>query len=266
MSVDYTPITELPERGATAEQLRILCTRYLLGCEYSVGKTVLEVACGGGVGLGLLARGAESVVGGDIEGGNCRVAWQTYRGRAHVHVLQLDAEQMPFAAGGFDLVLLFEAIYYLARTDLFLSEALRVLRPGGVLLVSTVNPQWIGFNPSPLSRRYYSGPELAELLAGCGLKAELKVGFPDTGGGVAAAVARAVKVAAVRLHLIPKTMKGKEWLKRLFYGRLTPIPRELTPGTAPIEPLVRIEEAGELNKYKMIYAVARKAKLPEDLK
>jgi hypothetical protein len=60
-------------------------------------------------------------------------------------------------------------------------------------------------------------------------------------------------------------MKGKELLKRIFFGRLTPIPRELSPGVAPIEPLVRIEEAGDLTKYKMIYAVARRAKQPEDL-
>jgi len=51
-------------------------------------------------------------------------------------------------------------------------------------------------------------------------------------------------------------MKGKEFLKRLFYGRLTPIPRELREGVAPVEPLIPLSEISDLSKFKMIYAIA----------
>ena len=53
-----------------------------------------------------------------------------------------------------------------------------------------------------------------------------------------------------------RTMKGKEFLKRLFYGRLTPIPRELREGVAPVEPLIPLSEISDLSKFKMIYAIA----------
>ena len=33
-----------------------------------------------------------------------------------------------------------------------------------------------------------------------------------------------VKRAAGKLNLVPRSMKGKEWLKRVFYGELFPLP------------------------------------------
>jgi hypothetical protein len=129
-----------------------------------------------------------------------------------------------------------------------------------------VNPQWTGFNPSPFSTKYYSATELVVLLRAQGFEAELYAAFRESEEGPVAAAVHALKVVAVKLHLIPKTMKGKEFLKRIFLGRLTPIPCELTPNIAPLEPLVRIEEAEDLTKYKMLYAVARRAKQPEELK
>jgi hypothetical protein len=37
-----------------------------------------------------------------------------------------------------------------------------------------------------------------------------------------------IKKIAVPLHLIPKTMKGKEFLKRIFFGKLVPLPHGIT--------------------------------------
>ncbi len=48
-------------------------------------------------------------------------------------------ESLPFADGSFDLVVAFEVIEHLARWQDFLTEARRVLRPAGLLLVSTPN-------------------------------------------------------------------------------------------------------------------------------
>jgi len=46
---------------------------------------------------------------------------------------------MPFAAESFDLVTAFEVIEHLARWEELLTESSRVLKPGGILLVSTPN-------------------------------------------------------------------------------------------------------------------------------
>jgi SAM-dependent methyltransferase len=262
----YWTITEAPYTNASAEQMSILYTRYDLARRWAAGRDVLEVACGAGVGLGLIAGNAKSVTGGDIDSKNCATARSTYEGRQGIRIQQLDAQVLPFGAGSFGAVILFEAIYYLPAPAAFVAEAARVLDSSGVLLISSVNPQWTGFNPSPFSTRYYTAAELAGLLGAKGFETEVHAAFREGEDGPIAAAIHAFKVAAVKLHLIPRTMKGKEFLKRIFFGRLTPIPRELTPGIAPLEPLVHIEDAGDITKYKMLYAVARRATRQEDMK
>lgn len=262
----YATITEAPNTGASAEQMSILYTRYDFARQYAAGRDVLEVACGAGVGLGLIAGAAKSVTGGDIDSRNCEIAQSTYESRQGIKIQKLDAQALPFGDRSLGLVILFEAIYYLPAPTAFIAEAMRVLDSSGVLLISSVNPQWSGFNPSPFSTTYYSAAELAALLRAQGFEPELYAAFREKEDGLVSAAVHVLKVVAVKLHLIPKTMKGKEFLKRIFLGRLTPIPNELTPDIAPLEPLVPIEEAGDLSKYKMIYAVARRTEQPEDLK
>jgi len=127
-----------------------------------VDKDVLEVACGAGVGIGSIAAVARHVVGGDIDVVNCEIARETYKDRPEVEILELDAEKMPFPSASFDLLLLFEALYYLNSPQKFFQEARRLLRPGGKLLISSVNCRWSGFNPSPFSTKYFDAAELAE--------------------------------------------------------------------------------------------------------
>jgi SAM-dependent methyltransferase len=52
-------------------------------------------------------------------------------------LLEMDAERMSFADGGFDLVYSASVFEHLPRPDRVLPECRRVLAPGGVLLVST---------------------------------------------------------------------------------------------------------------------------------
>lgn len=51
----FWTITEAPSTGASTEQMSILYTRYNVARRYAAGRDVLEVACGAGVGLGLIA-------------------------------------------------------------------------------------------------------------------------------------------------------------------------------------------------------------------
>lgn len=252
----FNEITESPFTRATSDQLEILSTRYDLAAKYAVGKDVIEVACGAGVGLGLLAGVARHVVGGDIDELNCATASETYAGRTDVEIRQLEASQLPFPPASFDVVILFEALYYLPSAAGFLQEARRVLRPGGVLLISTVNCRWGEFNPSPFSTRYYDATELAGLLSSHGFEVSVYGGFAQPAGGALHAAIAALRKAAVFLHLIPNTQKGKEWLKRIFYGKLQPIPRELRPGFAPVAPLAPLPSPYGAGPYRFIYAIA----------
>ena len=257
-SVDYTGVTELPGNLAHREQLSILMTRYHWAAQYARDREVLEAACGAGQGLGYLRRTARRVVGGDIDPNNLAYAEKYYRGRAGIEVQQFDAQQMPFDDGSFDLVLLFEAIYYLPHPERFFAEAYRVLRPQGQVLVSSVNCQWPGFNPSPYSVRYYPAEELADLAQQAGFEVQMWVGFPDRADSLRGRIIRALRRAAAALRLIPKTMRGKAWLKRLFYGPLEPVPPELHEGLAQPEPLTPITPSIPISLYKMLYLLGQK--------
>lgn len=67
MSENYTKVTELPDYKITREQLARLYQRYRFALKFCKDKEVLEVACGGGMGLGYLASVSKKVVGGDID-------------------------------------------------------------------------------------------------------------------------------------------------------------------------------------------------------
>ena len=255
---EFITVTETPDTRASSEQLSILYTRYHLARRLSAGRDVLEAACGAGVGLGLIASVARSTTAGDIDTGNCAVARLTYAQRPAIHIHCLDAQSLPFPDTSFDTVIFLEAIYYIPSPDAFLGEASRVLRRSGTLLISSVNCEWSGFNPSPFSIRYFSAPDLALLLQQHGFYSELWAAFPESDHGATAGILRATRRAAVRLHLIPKTMKGKELLKRLVFGPLLPIPRELPIDAAPLGTLIRIEDASTAAQFKFIYAIATK--------
>lgn len=255
MGLDYTSVTEVPGSRASAEQIARLYQRYHIGARYSSGKGVLEVACGAGLGLGYLARAARYTVGADYTESLLQVARSHYQNA--IPLVRLDAHDLPFRDGSFDVVIMFEAIYYLLRPDLVLAECRRVLRHEGFVVVGTVNREWPDFNPSAFSANYLSGRELSELLKNQGFNVELYGAFPTSDGAVKDRLLSFLKRVAIRLNLIPKTMRGKQVFKRLFFGRLTALPPEVSDGMTQLYPLVRLEQDPVISDYKVLYAVGQ---------
>src|SRR3989339_857362 len=144
---DFSTVTEIPGNKASLEQLSMIHTRYRLAYDFCADKDVLEAACGPGRALGYLAQKARSVVGGDLSQNLVDLANRHYGGR--ISVVRMDVQAMPWADHSFDVVILYEALYYLPDVDRFIAEARRILRPEGVLLLCTPNCEWEGFNPSP---------------------------------------------------------------------------------------------------------------------
>jgi ubiquinone/menaquinone biosynthesis C-methylase UbiE len=253
----YTIVTETPDIRGTREQLSRLYTRYKFAAQYCGKKDVLEVACGSGIGLGYLAKTARTVTGGDVDEDNLSYANKTYRDRSNVIVQYLDAHHLPFQSQSFDAVILYEAIYYLNDPSKFLDEAKRLLKNNGVLILCTVNKEWSDFNPSPYSYTYFCGSELYSLLAATGFKDILIYGScAVANGSVRDIILSSLKQMAVKLNLMPRTMKGKEFLKRIFMGRLFPLPAEIEDGMAEYEPPVLIDHHFPNQKYKVIFALA----------
>jgi SAM-dependent methyltransferase len=120
-----------------ADLLNEHLARYRFAARFAEGAVVLDAGCGTGYGAAELSR-ALKVVGVDASGEAVNHARCNFS-RGGVHFLRAVCESLPFADGSFDLVVAFEVIEHLERWQDFLNEARRVLRPAGLLLVSTPN-------------------------------------------------------------------------------------------------------------------------------
>jgi SAM-dependent methyltransferase len=174
----------------------------------------------------------------DLDADNVAVARRVYGER--FRVTQGSALELPAEAGEVDVVVLFEALYYLPDAARFLSECRRVLSADGRLLLSTTNPDLFDFSPSPLSHRYYGARELGPLLAAQGFRTSL-FGYDRAEGlPLRHRLLRPVKATLGTLGLLPKTMRGKARLRRLLFGPLPVMPADLTEAPiheAPLEPV-----------------------------
>lgn len=253
--IDYTTVTEVTGEFVTREAFDMMTGRHQFVAERATNADVLELSCGVGQGLGLTAAAARSVVGMDITFASLKRAQLHYQGRPPL--VQADAARLPFSEGRFDLVAIHEALYYYPDLTRVLAEVRRVLRPGGQLCVSTINPEWADFNPSPFSTRYLSASELARALQSRFVAVELFGASPVSSGGLKATLVSAIKRLAVALRLIPKTMKGKTLLKRLAYGSLVPVPAELAAVPSPAAIVKLPINNSHVTTFKVIYAVAR---------
>ena len=119
--------------------------------------------------------------------------------------------ELPLPAGEVDVVVNFQVIEHLWDQTQFVTECHRVLRPGGVLLMST--PNRITFSPgrdtplNPFHTRELDAAELTELLVDAGFTVEAMLGvfhgprlveLDEKHGGsiIDAQIARAVAGAA----------------------------------------------------------------------
>jgi SAM-dependent methyltransferase len=254
MTRHFVDVTEMGGQLVSMEQLGRTCDRYHWAAELVRGTDVLEIACGAGQGLGILHATARSLSAGDISPEVLAAARAVAAPDVRLEVF--GAESLPFPDTSFDHVLLFEALYYVTDKARFVREAKRVLRPGGRLLIVTANKDLFDFNPSPYSQGYLGVEELTVLLGSNGFDPSFFASHDVGTVGLRQRAFRPVKYLAARLNLIPKSMAGKAWLKRLVFGRLVPMPAALD--TVPHR-LVMPEpvEAGRADtRHKVIYCVA----------
>ncbi|OGP80310.1 MAG: hypothetical protein A2Z40_00950 [Deltaproteobacteria bacterium RBG_19FT_COMBO_60_16] len=254
VTVDYQSVTELFGEEVSTEQVDRICNRYYWAGTYCRGKDVLEAACGSGQGLGYLAGLARSIRAGDYAFDILRYPKSHYGPR--ISLQQFDAQRIPFRDHSFDVVILFEAIYYLPDADIFVEECRRVLRRGGRVLVATANKDLFDFNPSPYSHRYYGVVEMNELFARHGFASEFFGNTPVDAVGCRQRFLRPAKKIAVDLGIIPKTSQGKKILKRLLFGRLVRMPAEIEEGMARYVEPARLSPSMADKNHKVIYCAA----------
>jgi ubiquinone/menaquinone biosynthesis C-methylase UbiE len=100
---------------------------------------VLDVGCGTGLLARRIARRVPGswVVGCDFSPG---MLGRAARGPEGVRWVRADAQGLPFADTSFDAVVSTQALHWVPDQSAALAEFLRVLVPGGRLLVSLINP------------------------------------------------------------------------------------------------------------------------------
>lgn len=254
MANDFLSVTELAGDDVTVEQVDRMCQRYYWAGKYCRGKDVLEVACGTGQGAGYLAGLANSYRAGDYSEKILEIARAHYNER--ITFQQLDAQQLPFENGSFDVVVIFEAIYYLPSAERFVAECRRVLRRGGKVLITTANNHLYDFNPSPHSHTYYGVPELRDLFLRYGFTSTFFGNTPVDNLSWRQRMLRPVKKFVANSGLMPKTMAGKKLLKRFVFGSLVPMPSEIVAGMVPDVDPVPIPADGPDRRHKVIFCLA----------
>jgi glycosyltransferase involved in cell wall biosynthesis/SAM-dependent methyltransferase len=110
--------------------------RYAVAAELADGKDVLDIACGEGYGSALLSVRARRVVGVDIAYEAIAHASRKYD-RPNARFVVGTCRHIPLADHTVDLIVSFETIEHVAEHEDVIAELKRVLRPGGLLVISS---------------------------------------------------------------------------------------------------------------------------------
>jgi 2-polyprenyl-6-hydroxyphenyl methylase / 3-demethylubiquinone-9 3-methyltransferase len=104
------------------------------------GLNIIDVGCGGGLLSEPMARLGATVTGIDAGEENVAIA------RTHASAMDLEIdyrrvlpEEMSKESAGYDVVISMEVVEHVSDLDLFLQSLADLLKPGGVMLLSTLN-------------------------------------------------------------------------------------------------------------------------------
>lgn len=113
--------------------------RYTLAASFAENARILDIACGTGYGSALLADlGAKRVMGLDIDQA-CIDYASRYHARSNTNYAVADAATTKQENESCDLITSFETIEHTSDPSAVITEFARVLKPGGVLVISTPN-------------------------------------------------------------------------------------------------------------------------------
>jgi len=254
MAEDFISVTEIAGDEVTEEQVQRMCNRYYWAGQYCKSRDILEVACGSGQGLGYLSSISKHLEAGDYTDSILSIPRRHYGNR--IPLTQFDALYIPYKNNSKDVIILFEAIYYLPNAELFVRECARVLRPNGFVLITTANKDIYDFNPSPYSYKYYGIVELNQLFSSHNFQTEFFGDSPLNQINFLQKVLRPVKKVAVQFGLIPKTMSGKKILKRIVFGELVTMPNELPAEKNIRKNFPKLQSNKQDTEHKIIFCAA----------
>ena len=118
-------------------------SKFYFASRFAQGRTVLDAGCGAGQGTAhMAANGAQYVVGVDLSPeavGYARSRWVVKGAARNLAFGCMNASELGFQDRSFDMVTSIEVIEHLNDPEGYLAEIRRLLRDGGILVLSTPN-------------------------------------------------------------------------------------------------------------------------------
>lgn len=143
--LEFTGERFIPSIGGIIELEHL--HRYLMAKNYVAGKVVLDIASGEGYGSNLLSSVADEVYGVDIDMSAIKHAQKKYQ-RGNLSFKQGCCESIPLGDASVDVVVSFETIEHHDKHQEMMSEIKRVLKPSGMLIISSPDKYEYSDEPS----------------------------------------------------------------------------------------------------------------------
>jgi SAM-dependent methyltransferase len=211
---DERPRPDSPDQATFQHHL----ARYQFALGQLVGdERILDAGCGTGYGSSLLGQKASSVVGVDYSPLAVGYATERYAGPG-VSFAAMDCQHLGFPSARFDAVVCFEVFEHMVNPEAFLNEIVRVLAPGGRLILSTPNRVTADLHMRSIGQRnefhvnMMDAPGLRKVLSRHFGRIEL-YGQRRRGNRLYAAL-RALDIWNLRLRLLPN--RRREQIQRAF--------------------------------------------------
>ncbi len=142
---------------------------YVFAEKYIKDKNVLDDGCGSGYGsYHLKSKGAKRVTGIDISEEAIEYAGKNYKNE-NLNFVQMDVTKLNFDDNTFDILTSFQVIEHIKDVNKYLAEIKRVLKNGGIALITTPNKQTSSPNTikpeNPFHVKEYYYDDFKNLLA-----------------------------------------------------------------------------------------------------
>ena len=260
---DYSEFTEVSGKPITQDQLYRMRHRYSWAKELvNRDKIGLELCCGSGQGLKIVAEKLDKLYAIDITESLINQANKN----SPDNVICSQGDGLTFLQNSenefFDFIIMFECIYYFKSLERLIDLAKKSLKPGGLILLTWPNPLKKGFVKC---QHTYCYPLLKDLKK---FSQDENNDFKTEFYGFEVLIKKTlltslkskIKSLAVKFNLIPKTQKGRLFLKRIFQGKMIAMPNSLEYLKLDKDSLIEINDDKDLQLKEplVIYGIIKK--------
>ncbi len=153
----FWPIHTL--NGVRVEYLRQWMVRHfnLVNSEQAplAGLRILDIGCGGGILSESMVRLGATVTAVDVVDRNIQVAKHHARQEGlTIDYRNTSAETLVDEGAEFDVVLNMEVVEHVADLPLFMQACNRLVRPGGLMFIATINRTWLAWGIAIIGAEY----------------------------------------------------------------------------------------------------------------